>query len=132
MNQEELDLYIELQPRLLEYRGGWQDGDEYFYVMFGTVYSYSDYSLKSNDEPAIWIPKASGLGGRQKMSGRETAKRSRFQCIAIWVFSHIWYRRLTDTYTGRQNTVVRVRGWRTALVDSPHGERSIRTWRFCR
>lgn len=58
MNQEEFDLYIELQPRLLEYRGEWQDGDEYFYVMFGTVYSYSDYSLKSNDESAIWIPKA--------------------------------------------------------------------------
>ena len=45
-----------------------------------------------------------------------------------WIFSKIWRRRLKDDFTGRQYKVVKVTGWRTAIVDSPSGNRMHTTF----
>jgi nicotinamide mononucleotide transporter len=45
-----------------------------------------------------------------------------------WIFSKIWKNRLKDTHTGKQCTVIKVRGWRTALIDTPSGQRISSTF----
>jgi hypothetical protein len=38
-------------------------------------------------------------------------------------FSLIWWKYLHDYHTGRQSKVIKVRGWRSALIDTPSGQR---------
>jgi hypothetical protein len=39
------------------------------------------------------------------------------------IFAYVWYNRLTDWHTGKQSKVIKVRGWRSALIDTPSGQR---------
>ena len=44
-------------------------------------------------------------------------------------FSFVWRKYLYDSFTGRQAKVIKIRGWRSALVDEPTGQRKSVT--FC-
>ncbi len=47
-----------------------------------------------------------------------------------WIFSIIWSQRLwIDKEAGKKYTVIKVKGWRTAVLDSWTGSRSTNT--FC-
>jgi hypothetical protein len=42
-----------------------------------------------------------------------------FQRIVIWPFSLVWRSYLYDYHTGKQSKVIKVRGWRSALIETP-------------
>ena len=50
----------------------------------------------------------------------------------IWIFSIVWHNRLRDGWTGKQNKVIKVTGWRSALIDTPYGQRMRGSWCFGR
>ena len=39
------------------------------------------------------------------------------------IFSFVWRKWLYDYHTGKQSKVIKVRGWRSALIDKPFGQR---------
>ena len=45
-----------------------------------------------------------------------------------WLFTQLWAHRLTDDWTGKPCTVVRIKGWRKALVRTPGGNRYTVEW----
>lgn len=54
--------------------------------------------------------------------------------VIIDIFRYFWFNRLRH-YTGYQYRIVYVKGWRTALVDSPYGNRMtiqfmIKLWKW--
>lgn len=49
--------------------------------------------------------------------------------MIAWLFSKAWYFRLRDEAKGVQNKVVRVKGWRSAIIETPYGSRR-HVW-FC-
>jgi hypothetical protein len=53
----------------------------------------------------------------------KTYERSVMQHVLCFVFSLIYKRWLYDDYSKSFDTVVKVKGWRTALVDSKGGSR---------
>jgi len=45
------------------------------------------------------------------------------------IFSFIWHRRLLNEFTGKYDAVIKVKGWRTVLVENAYGARQ--TISFC-
>lgn len=48
--------------------------------------------------------------------------------VLVWLFSKVWKRRLLDTWTKKPCKVVKVRGWKSALIDRPCGSRETVTF----
>jgi len=43
--------------------------------------------------------------------------------VIKYIFSVVWKNRLYDCHTGEQSKVIKVRGWRSALIETPVGQR---------
>ena len=46
----------------------------------------------------------------------------------LWIFTQLWAHRLQDTWTGKPDRVVKIKGWRTALVETATGQRYTVEW----
>jgi len=73
-------------------------------------------------------------GGHTIIKGEHTNKvwnyvSSCFQRIVIPPFSLVWWKYLYDYHTDKQSRVIRVRGWRSALIETPNKTRISVT--FC-
>jgi len=40
-----------------------------------------------------------------------------------YIFAIVWKKRLYDYHTGKQSKVIKVKGWKSALIDTPSGQR---------
>jgi len=70
--------------------------------------------------------------------GKKTAQDKKMQRLLVPLFIFVWWRRLHffdyryDPPKPARSTVVKVKGWRTALIDSPGRGRATHTFCFNR